>query len=312
MALGYDRPLYMLAFDHRGSFRKDLFGIRGTPSPAEHERISDSKRVIYEGFERAVTDGVSPDAGGVLVDEEYGVDVARKARLRGFKLAMPVEKSGQPEFDFEFGDEFGEHIEEFDPAFAKVLVRYNPDGDRDLNERQTERLRELSHWLHERDRRFLFELLVPAEPAQLEAVAGDVGIYDRELRPALVVTTIRQMQDAGVEADIWKIEGLDRRDDCERVAAQARSGGRERVACIVLGRGASVEAVARWLRNGAGVPGYIGFAVGRTLWWAELSEYVAGKLEREAAAERIADNYRRMVDVYTGAEQHATSAPLPG
>ncbi len=307
MALGYDRPLYMLAFDHRGSFRKDLFGIAGTPSPADRERISDSKRVIYEGFERAVGDGLSPGAAGLLVDEEYGVDVARRARARGFMLAMPVEKSGQPEFDFEFGEAFGDHLEEFDPAFAKVLVRYNPEGDQDLNSRQSARLRKLSDWLHEHDRKFLFELLVPAEPAQLERVGGDVADYDRELRPALVVATIQQMQEAGVEADIWKIEGLDRREDCQRVAEQARSGGRENVACIVLGRGASEEAVARWLRNGAGVPGYIGFAVGRTLWWEELSQYVAGKLGRDAAAERIGENYRRMVDLYTAAEKGATS-----
>src|SRR5712691_734776 len=310
MALGYDRPLFMLAFDHRGSFRKDLFGIAGTPSPAEHERISDSKRVIYEGFERAVGDGLSPEAAGLLVDEEFGIDVARRARAGGFLLAMPVEKSGQPEFDFEFGEQFGDHIEEFDPAFAKVLVRYNPQGDRGLNERQAAKLRRLADWLHERDRKFLYELLVPAEPGQLETVGGDTGRYDREIRPALVVETIQQMQEAGVEADIWKIEGLDRREDCQRVAERARAGGRENVACIVLGRGASEEGVAAWLRNGAGVPGYVGFAVGRTLWWNELSEYVAGQLGRDAAAERIGENYRRMVDLYVEAERDTTSPQL--
>ena len=80
-------------------------------------------------------------------------------------LAMPVEKSGQNEFDFQYGDEFGAHIETFDPDFAKVLVRYNPDGDAEMNARQTERLKRLSDWLHEHDRKFLFELLVPAEPS---------------------------------------------------------------------------------------------------------------------------------------------------
>jgi myo-inositol catabolism protein IolC len=222
---------------------------------------------------------------------------------------MPVEKSGQAEFDFEFGEQFGEHIEDFDPTFSKVLVRYNPEGDEELNKRQTERLRKLADWLHERDRKFLYELLVPPEPAQLESVGEDKDRYDREVRPDLVVTTIQQMQDAGVEVDIWKIEGLDLREDCERVAEQARSGGRDRVACIVLGRGASEDAVARWLRNGAGVPGYIGFAVGRTLWWNELKEYVAGELDRDAAAERIGENYRRMVNLYTTAEREASALP---
>src|SRR5438105_4045653 len=105
----------MLAFDHRGSFRKDLFGIAGTPSPEEHERICDSKRVIYEGFEQAVGEGLSSESAGLLVDEEYGVDVARRCRAGGYLLAMPVEKSGQPEFDFEFGEQFGEQIGTVDP-----------------------------------------------------------------------------------------------------------------------------------------------------------------------------------------------------
>ena len=59
-----------------------------------------------------------------------------EAKERGLILAMPVEKSGQNEFDFEYGDQFGEHIERFDPDFSKVLVRYNPDGDAEMNKRQ--------------------------------------------------------------------------------------------------------------------------------------------------------------------------------
>src|ERR671935_1767832 len=184
----------MLAFDHRGSFRKDLFGISGTPSAEERERIADSKRVIYEGFEHAVGNGLSSDEAGLLVDEEYGTDVARRARAAGFTLAMPVEKSGQAEFDFEFGEQFGEHIEDFDPTFSKVLVRYNPEGDEELNKRQTERLRKLADWLHDRDRKFLYELLVPAETAQLEKVDGDADRYDKELRPDLMLRAITELQ----------------------------------------------------------------------------------------------------------------------
>jgi myo-inositol catabolism protein IolC len=212
---------------------------------------------------------------------------------------MPVEKSGQDEFDFEFGDAFGRHIEDFDPTFAKVLVRYNPEGDTELNRRQAERLAKLGSWLHEHDRKYLFELLVPATAAQLEGVGGDQSRYDAEIRPALVVRTLADLQAAGVEPDIWKIEGLDAREDCERVAEQARSGGRDGVSCIVLGRGADEAGVVRWLEAGAGVAGYIGFAVGRTLWWGELEGAIAGTLPREEAARRIAGNYLRMIEAYT-------------
>jgi myo-inositol catabolism protein IolC len=177
-------------------------------------------------------------------------------------------------------------------------VRYNPEGDRAVNARQAERLNELSRWLRCRDRKLLFELLVTAEPEQLERVGGSAERYDLELRPTLVVDAIRELQDAGVEPHIWKIEGLDRREDCERVAAQARSGRRSDVACIVLGRGADDGKVVHWLEQAAAVPGFVGFAVGRTLWWNELVAYVADEIDRPTAARRIADNYRRMIDAY--------------
>jgi myo-inositol catabolism protein IolC len=299
MTLGYDKPLYMFAFDHRGSFQKDLLGIGGLPNAAEADRISDAKRILFEAFELSLANGLDRESLGLLVDEQYGADIARRTKAAGGALAMPVEKSGQAEFDFEFGEDFGRHIEDFDPTFAKVLVRYNPEGDQELNRRQAGRLRELSDWLHERGRKFLFELLVPATTTQLERAGGDPARYDLEIRPGLVVRVIRELQEAGVEPDIWKIEGLDRREDCARVAEQARAGGRDGVACIVLGRGADEARVRHWLVQGAGVPGYIGFAVGRTLWWNELTEYVAGALDRTKAAERVAANYRRMIAAYT-------------
>jgi myo-inositol catabolism protein IolC len=299
MALGYEGNLYILAFDHRGSFRKKLFGISGRePTPEENERIQDAKAVIFEGFLRAIEEGAPKDAAGMLVDEEYGADLARRAKKEGVMLAMPVEKSGQDEFDFEFGSEFGAHIEEFDPNFSKVLVRYNPEADREMNARQTSRLRTLGEWLHERDRKYLFELLVPAEPQQLEQVGGDEDRFDKELRPDLMIQAIRDLQAGGVEPDIWKIEGIDTREDCQRISEAVRKDGRDNVACIVLGRGANEDAVIHWLQQGAGVPGYIGFAIGRTIWSDPLKSYVDGDSSREDAAGGIAASYRKMIDVY--------------
>jgi myo-inositol catabolism protein IolC len=302
MALGYDRPLFVLAFDHRGSFQKKFFGISGEPNAEETERISDAKTVIFEGFQKAIDDGAPKESCGILVDEQFGADIVRRAKKEGYLFAMPTEKSGQDEFDFQYGDEFGAHIEEFDPNFSKVLVRYNPDGDAGMNERQSKRLARLGDWLHEHDRKFLFELLVPAEDAQLANVGGDPDRYDKELRPELMRRAIAELHDRGVEPDIWKIEGIDKREDCEKLSAEARSGGRDGVACVVLGRGADETAVEHWLKTGAGVPGYIGFAIGRTIWWDPLKAFVDGQMERETAASRIAQNYRRMIAVYTGAE----------
>jgi len=255
--------------------------------------------VIFEGLQRALDEGVSREAAGALVDEQFGADIARKAKADGLTLAMPVEKSGQDEFDFQYGDDFGAHIAEFDPTFSKVLVRYNPEGDGAMNERQRERLQRLGDWLHHHGRKFLFELLVPAEPQQLAAVGDDAERWDKEERPKLMQQTIAELQQAGVEADIWKIEGIDRREDCEMIAEQCRAGlGRGNVACVVLGRGADDAAVDHWLRMGRGVPGYIGFAIGRSIWWDPLKAYVDGEEQRDEAASRIAAKYRRFIEVY--------------
>ena len=301
MALGYDGKLYILAFDHRGSFQKKMFGIEGDPTAEETQRIADSKHRIYEGMAKAAETGsVHEDQVGVLVDEQFGSDVPGQAKAHGLKLAMPVEKSGQNEFDFEYGEAFGEHIESFDPDFSKVLVRYNPDDpDADMNQRQLGRLKQLADWLHDHDRKFLFELLVPATDAQLESVGGDSDRYDAELRPELMRRAIEEIQGFGVEVDVWKIEGVDAREDAEMLARQTRSGeGREGVVCVLLGRGASDEKVDQWLRVAAPVEGFVGFAIGRSIWWDALKGFLDGSLEREAAADQIAENYLRFIRVY--------------
>jgi myo-inositol catabolism protein IolC len=306
MALGYDGKLYILAFDHRGSFQKKMFGIEGDPTQEETATISDAKHLIFEGMRIASERGVDAQAVGVLVDEQFGGSIPQDAKADGLKTAMPVEKSGQNEFDFEYDDAFGEHILEYDPDFSKVLVRLNPEGDAEANERQLRKLKQLADWLHANDRKFLFELLVPAEPHQLESAGGDEERYDAELRPELMRRAIEQIQDFGIEVDIWKIEGVDAREDAEMLVKQTRTGeGRDSVVSVLLGRGASDEKVDHWLRVAAPVEGFVGFAIGRSIWWDALKGFLDGKLERDAAAEQIADNYLRFIKVYDDAESSA-------
>jgi len=299
MTLGYDKSLYVLAFDHRGSFQKKFFGVSGAPNAEETVRIADAKQVIFEGALKALGEGAPREAAGILVDEQFGADIVRKAKADGLTFAMPVEKSGQEEFDFEYGDAFGEHITEFDPSFSKVLVRYNTEGDPEMNARQSERLKRLSDWLHANGRKFLFELLVPGTAEQIEAAGGEEA-YDTDMRPALMRRAIGEIQDAGIEPDIWKIEGIDKREDCEMIAEQTRAGDREGVVCVVLGRGADDDKVDHWLRTGAGVPGYVGFAIGRSIWWDPLKGYVDQTVGRDEASSAISANYRRFISVYNG------------
>jgi myo-inositol catabolism protein IolC len=309
MATSYRTPLYLLAFGHRSSFERGLFGATPPLPPEVRDGIARAKQIIFEANQAAVRSGAPRDQAGVLVDEEFGSAVARRALEAGVPLAMPVERSGEDEFDFQYGDQFAEHIEAFDPTFVKVLVRFNPEGDSELNRRQTERLAHLSEWLRGQHRNFLFELLVPATTAQLDSFEDHQQDYDRHLRPRLVVEAIASLQSGGVEPDIWKVEGLDSKEDASAVVRQARSGGREQVVCIVLGRGADWDSVVRWLEVGASVSGFEGFAVGRTLWHDALVEHLAGRSSGTETTEVIADRYRKLIDVYDAAAvRHAEDA----
>ena len=212
MPRGYDRPLYIQPFDHRGSFQSGLFGWKPPLSDAQTAEIAGAKQIIYDGFRAALAGGAPAEKAGILVDEQFGAAILRDAKAKGIATACPAEKSGQDEFDFEYGEDFARHIEAFDPTFCKVLVRYNPEGDRSLNQQQAGRLKRLSDYLAGAKRsHFMFELLVPAEKAQLDALKGDKRAYDLQVRPRLMVEAIRELQKAGVEPDLWKIEGLDRR-----------------------------------------------------------------------------------------------------
>ncbi len=191
----------------------------------------------------------------------------------------------------------------------KVLVRFNPEGDADLNRRQTERLADLSAWLGGRAYTFLFELIIPATTAQLDSFEGHQQDYDRHLRPQLAVQAIAALQAGGVEPDIWKVEGLDSKDGANAVVRQAHSGGRHQVVCIVLGRGADWDSVVRWLEVGATVPGFAGFAVGRTLWHDALVDHLAGRSSDTETAQVIAARYRKLIDVYDTAARGQKEKP---
>src|SRR2546426_5907274 len=184
---GFDKPLYVLPFDHRGSFVTGMFRWKGALTPEQTAQIAATKQVIYDGFKAALAAGVPKEKAGILVDEQFGAAILRDAAVKGYTTACPAEKSGQEEFDFEYGEDFAQHIEAFRPTFCKVLVRYNPENDQALNRRQAARLKRLSDYLHGESRSlFMFELLVPPEKAQLDKLKGDKKAYDLELRPRLM------------------------------------------------------------------------------------------------------------------------------
>ncbi len=298
MPKGYTKQLYILPFDHRTSYISGLFHWKEPLNVEQTEAVAESKGVVYEGFKKAIQTKIPKEAVGILVDEQFGIEILQDAVKNNYITAASVEKSGQDEFDFAYGDDFAKHIENVNPTFSKVLVRYNPEGDAEINRAQAERLKRLSDYLQKSKQYFMFELLVPAEPAQLEKVNKDKNEYDLKMRPSLMVRAIEELQNAGVEPDVWKIEGLDRPEDCEKIVQVARRDGRDNVGMIVLGRGADREHVADWLKTAASVPGFIGFAVGRTSFWDALVAFEAKKISADEAASQIANNFGEWISIF--------------
>ena len=118
-----------------------------------------------------------------------------------------------------------------------------------------------------------------------------------------MVRAIEELQEAGVEPDVWKIEGLDSVEDCKTIVKTARKGGRDTVSCIILGRGEDDAKVHEWLTTAASVKGFIGFAVGRTDFWDPLVDWRAGKKTRDEAVAEMAKRYREFVDLFEAAKR---------
>jgi myo-inositol catabolism protein IolC len=297
--------------DHRASYARDLFSVSGAPSEAQQTEMRDAKLVIYEGARRAIENGLTTGRPGVLVDEELGADVARRAKADGFVLAMPIEKSGTKLFELEYGDQYAEHVETFDPDFFKALVRFNPDDEADVRATQIRRLAEVSEWAKASGRTWLIELLIPATREQLAQSEEQLN-YDREVRPDLTVEAIRSFNDGGVHPTIWKLEGYETSQGAQKVLRAVAAESTWPAECIVLGRNAPMEQVEHWIDVAAPLPGFAGFAVGRSIWEDALKDLLARNIERKRAVEVIADRYRRLIEEYCGAaERGASGSPVP-
>jgi myo-inositol catabolism protein IolC len=283
-----DDRLYVLAFDHRRSLMTSFFGVEGTPSAEDVDRARLAKHVIWEGLLRAIDDGVPRAAAAALVDAHYGADVIGAAAARAIRVGVPVEASGRRELAFEH-DDWRQRLDRLDPTWAKVLVRYRADGDHEMNARQRRLLADLHAYCLETGRGLMLELLVPPERGE------DAGAFDVELRPALMVRAIEEIRRDGIAPSLWKLEGLTRRADCELVARAAEAP------CLVLGRGEDRAAVDAWLRAAARVPGYAGFAIGRSIWWEALRGFFDDEATRADAVSAIAAEYVRCVGVYDDA-----------
>ncbi len=290
MRPAHDDPLFILAMDHRDSFGHTLFGVTSDEPDAEQvERMRAAKSLVYAGLRQAVS-RLPMGHAGVLVDERYGQAVIDRAAADGLVLAVPVEASGHDWFTTEWGDAWLDHVRRIGPAYAKVLVRDNPEFEPADRKRQLDQLAEVNAGLDQAGIPLLYELLVPATDEQLASVGGAADRYDRELRPGLVAQVIAANQAAGVHPRLWKVEGLETVEAAEQVAATARAGGHD-ADLIVLGRDAPVERLDHWLTVASAVDAFVGFAIGRSIWEDVLRDRLAGTIDDATAEQRVAERY---------------------
>src|SRR5258708_1007617 len=288
------RRLDLLPLDDRTTLPTKGFGQNGIPSVEQSAQIATARQLLYDGFKAAVAAGVRKENAGIVVDERFDALILRDAVARGYTVLYPLEKGGQ---------DFAGYIEAFQPTLCRVRVRYNPSGDPALNQRQAPRLRQLSRYLHEKSQtKFMLELRVPPQRLQLEQVQGSTKAYQLWLRPRLIVEAIEQIQDAGVEPDVWNIEGLDQRADGEKIVAAARRNGRTKVACIVGASGEDENSVRKWLTVAARVRGFIGFAVSHADFSEALFCWRDKKMTRAEAVSWISARYRQLVNTFERTE----------
>jgi myo-inositol catabolism protein IolC len=285
-------PLLILAMDHRASFGRSLFSVvDDRPSDEQRSTMAAAKLLIYAGLTRVVAD-MPVGCPGVLVDERYGQAVIDAARVADMVLAMPIERSGRDWFELEWGEqEWLAHVRQVSPDYAKVLVRDNPAFPPRARDEQFARLRAVSESLIAEGVPLLYELLVPGTEQQRAAVSGDSEAYDREIRPELVTQVIADNQQAGIEPAIWKVEGLETSLAARAVVAQARAGGRADVDVIVLGRDAPADRLNHWLEIAAPIDGFVGFAIGRSIWEDAIRSHEAHEIDDADAVQQIGARY---------------------
>lgn len=284
--------LYILPFDHRNSFIQVILGINNRkPTKEEINKAKQLKMIIYEAFKKAIQEGIPKECAGILTDERLGKEVLEKAKQESFIFCIPIEKSGQDEFKFEkiF---WKRYIKKWNPNYVKALVRYNPEGDKELNKRQARRLAKLSSFTKKNKTKFMFELLVP--PTKEEKAKEN---YESKLRAELMIKAIDELNKAGVFPDIWKIEGLDKTEKMQKVADKITQGN-PNSKIIILGRGESKKHAEQWLKAGAKVKTAIGFAIGRTIFQKPCEDYTNNKIQKEQAINSIKENYKQFYNVW--------------
>ncbi len=281
------RNLFMLPFDHRASFSRDLLKITGQLDSNQTQKIAKLKNLIFLAFLNTYAK-YRNDNFAILVDEQFGGEVIRGCKEFGIEFATSVEKSGQKIFDFEYGTDYQKHLTKINPNYAKVLVRYHPENVQD-NEIQLKRLVDLSTFCEKKDIKLLFELLLNPSDKDIEK-AGSRENFDNMYRADLMKQAVREVRSV-LKPTIWKLEGMNSHEEWDKILSVLSP--EEKI--IVLGRGENKENVSKWLDIAAKKPNIVGFAIGRTIFYNPLKKYLAKEISESSCVSEIASNFEEFI-----------------
>lgn len=278
------QELFILPFDHRSSFLKDILNLSQKPNKKEREETKELKKIIFEGFFSIASKEKDKNKFGILVDEEYGEEILNKAGKEKFTICLPVEKSGKEELTLEYGKKFKEHVNKFNPDFVKVLIRYNP-----LNLKTNKKQLEVLSEINELSKKYniILELLVP--PTEKEKSLKN---YDKEIRVERTIDAIKEIKKV-LKVNIWKLEGFEKKQ-WEKIINTIPKESK----IIFLGRGQDKKKVIRWLKAAAPFKEIIGFAIGRTIFLETLKKYHKGEISKEKAVKNISANFNNFVKLW--------------
>ncbi|MDD5639770.1 MAG: DUF2090 domain-containing protein [Candidatus Pacebacteria bacterium] len=288
------KKLYILPFDHRSSFSKDILNIEN-PNANQKKKIEHLKMIIFKGMIIALEGKKDKNDFSILIDEKYGKDVIKNAQKNKIKICLPVEKSGENQLKFDYGKKFKEHILKIKPDFVKVLVRYNPKNTK-INKKQLETLSELYVFCKENGFKIILELLVPPTKQDFE-ICKDKISYDKKLRAQRTVEAIKEIKTA-INPDIWKLEGFDKKQ-WECIIKETK-----KAKIIILGRGEDNKKVKQWLQSAAKFNQIIGFAIGRTIFMSPIKKYYSKEINAEKASLLIARKFLSFVSIWEKAKNY--------
>ena len=274
------KPLFILPFDHRNGIIHELFGVVYPPNPTIAKKVVALKKIIWDGFLLGYKTTKTLGDCGILVDEEFGSAILDDAQRLGITHILTTEKSGTTGFGFVHGKGFGRAIIQRDPTYAKALVNYTV-GDTELNNDNSEKLRELSHFCIEEGIPLMLEPLFHGKKSAFAMASA--GIHD--------------MHNHGIRPAMWKLEPMPTQKDWKKLAKITK------VPMVLLGRNASMKEVDEWITTAAKSGVVDGFAIGRTVFFDALKKYVAKTLTRDAAVELIAKNYIHYVKLWNRSQK---------